>query len=188
MIALSGSTATALDALRDGRAHAALVHGRPSRLPTAPAGTLRLHVARWRVGVANRGRHVRPLAELCERRIRVVQREPGASSQKAFVAALAAAGAAVPAGPLAGGHVEAARRVAEGAAAGVTMEPAALQYGLAFRPLEEHVAELWIDPRARAHPATAAVGEALRSAAFTAQLALVGGYDLTDTGTQRGAA
>ena len=43
-----------------------------------------------------------------------------------------------------------------------------MQYGLAFAPLEEHVAELWIDARAREHPAVAAIGELLRSAAFTA--------------------
>jgi DNA-binding XRE family transcriptional regulator len=186
VIALAGSTATALDALRGGRAHAALVHNLPDRLPEAPAGALRLHVARWRVGVACRGRRAPSLAELCERRARVVQREPGASSQRAFAAALAASGAPAPPGPVVSGHLEAARRVADGAAAGVTMEPAALRFGLAFGALEEHVAELWVDPRWRAHPAVAALGNVLRSAAFSARVGLVGGYELDGCGGERG--
>jgi DNA-binding XRE family transcriptional regulator len=185
-IALSASTATALAALRGGRAHAALVHARPGRLPRPPAGALRLHVARWRVGIAQRGRRARTIAELAERRIAVVQREPGASSQKAFVSALASTGRSSLPGPVAAGHLEAARRVADGAAAGVTMEPAALRYGLSFRPLEEHVAELWVDARWRAHPAVVALAELLGSPAFASRLGLVGGYELTNSGEERG--
>jgi DNA-binding XRE family transcriptional regulator len=176
VIALSGSTGAALAALREGRAHGALVHNRAERLPRRPRGALRLHLARWRVGVASRGRRPRSVAELCARHARVVQREPDASSQRALVAA--AGGAALP-GPVASGHLEVARRVAYGATAGVTMEPAALQFGLAFGPLEEHVAELWIDARWREHPAVAALGDVLRSAAFAARLSTIGGYDLT---------
>jgi hypothetical protein len=183
VIALSGSTATALEAMRAGRAHGALVHGPAGRLPAAPDGALRLHLASWRVGVAARGR-TRSVAELCERRMRVVQREDGASSQEAFLAAVASAGGARPTGPLAAGHVDAARRVAQGAPAGVTMEPAALSWALAFSALEEHVAEVWIDPRWREHPAVDALGELLRSSAFRARLAAVGGYDLTESGSR----
>jgi DNA-binding XRE family transcriptional regulator len=176
VIALSGSTGAALAAMREGRAHGALVHNRAERLPRRPRGALRLPLARWRVGVASRGRRPRSVAELCARHARVVQREPGASSQKALVAA---SGGAQLAGPVASGHVEVARRVAYGATAGVTMEPAALQFGLAFGPLEDHVAELWIDAGERAHPAVEALGDVLRSSAFAARLAAIGGYDLT---------
>jgi DNA-binding XRE family transcriptional regulator len=183
LVALSGSTATALAAMRDGRAHAALVHGPAQGLPSPPAGALRIHLARWRVGVASRGRHPRPLAELG----RVVQREEGASSQKAFAAALAAEGAPLPPGPVASGHLDVARRVAYGAPAGVTMEPAAIGMELAFAPLEEHVAEVWIDARAREHPAVGAIGELLRSGAFTGRLGLVGGYELDHCGERSGA-
>jgi DNA-binding XRE family transcriptional regulator len=186
LIALSGSTAAALEAIREGRAHGALVHNRVGRLPKPPRGTLRLHVARWTVGVAARGRRRVSVAELCARRARVVQREGGASSQKAFLAAVEAEGGAVRPGPIAAGHVEAARRVADGAVAGVTMEPAALQFGLAFGGLEEHVAELWVDARWRTYPAVEAVGNVLRSAAFTSRLALVGGYELAGCGEQKG--
>jgi DNA-binding XRE family transcriptional regulator len=177
VIALSGSTAGAIAAMRDGRAHGALVHGPVRGLPAAPAGALRLHLARWRVGVASRAKP-RPLAELS----RVVQREAGASSQRAFAAALAAEGAPLPPGPVASGHLDAARRVAYGAAAGVTMEPAAIGMELAFAALEEHVAEVWVDARWREHPAVGALGELLRSGAFTARLGLVGGYELAGCG------
>jgi DNA-binding XRE family transcriptional regulator len=181
VIALSGSTATALDAMRAGRAHGALVHDRPERMPPPPAGALRLHLARWRVGVASRGRRARSVAELCARRAWVVQREPGASSQKALVDA---AGGATLRGPVASGHLDVARRVTYGAAAGITMEPAALQFGLAFGALEEHVAELWIDARWRAHPAVEALGGVLRSSAFSARMATIGGYELARCGAQ----
>lgn len=182
-IALSGSTDTALSVLCDGRAHAALVHGAPGDLPAAPSGALRVHLARWRVGIAHRGQRPRPVSELCGRRARVVQREDGASSQKAFLAAIAAEGQPRPAGAIASGHLDVARRVAQGASAGVTMEPAALGRRLAFTALEEHVCELWIDRRWREHPGAEDLGSVLRSDAFTARLRLIGGYDLSDCGT-----
>jgi len=46
VIALSGSTGAALDAMGAGRAHAALVHGPAASLPSPPPGELRLHLAR----------------------------------------------------------------------------------------------------------------------------------------------
>jgi DNA-binding XRE family transcriptional regulator len=184
VIALSGSTASALEAMADGRAHGALVHGPAGRLPEAPEDSLRLHLARWRVGVASRGPRPRAIADLARRGARVVQREDGASSQRAFVEAVAAVGASLPRGPVATGHLDAARRVAYGAPAGVTMEPAAIGLELAFAPLEEHVAEVWIDARWREHPAVAALGDLLRSGAFTKRLGLVGGYDLVGCGAR----
>jgi DNA-binding XRE family transcriptional regulator len=186
LIALSGSTAGALEAMQAGRAHAALVHDRAGHLPAPPPGALRLQVARWRVGLASRGSRPRSVAELCRRGARVVQREDGASSQKALVAAVAAEGGGPLDGPRASSHLEVARRVADGAPAGVTMEPAALQHGLAFCPLEEHVAELWVDARWRTHAGVEAAAEALRSSAFTTRLGLVGGYEVAGSGSQRG--
>lgn len=183
VIALSGSTGTALDAMRDDRAHAALVHGRSDQLPRAPRGTLRLHLARWHVGVATRSSRPRSVEELCARRVRVVQRDDGASSQKAFIAAVHAVGEQPPAGPIATGHIDVARRVVHGATAGVTMGPAALGYQLAFTPLEEHVAEIWIDQRWTNHPGADTIGQVLHAAAFASRLALIGGYDLADSGS-----
>ena len=180
LIALAGSTGSAIEAMREGRAHGALVHNRPDRLPVAPRGTLRLPLARWRVGLASR-RRVRSVEELCNRRVRVVQRDASASSQQAFIAAAADVGVTPADGPRAAGHLEAAQRVAGGAPAGVTIEPAALAYGLAFNALEEHVAEVWLDARWRRHPAVEALGNTLRSSAFSQRLALVRGYEPTDT-------
>lgn len=188
LIALSASTAEALAALRAGRTHAAVVHNRPDRLPRPPVGVLRLHLARWSVGVASAGGRARTVAELCASRARVVQRDDGASSQKAFLAAVTAEGCARPEGPVASGHLEVARRVAFGADAGVTMEPAAVSCGLAFDALEEHVAEIWVHVRAAGHPGVQALGELLRSHAFTARLSLIGGYDLSACGSVRGQA
>jgi transcriptional regulator with XRE-family HTH domain len=184
LIALSGSTGRALEATRAGRAHVALVHGPRRRLPRPAPGTLRLHLARWRVGVAAPGRRARSVAELCERGTRVVQRDPEASSQKAFLAAVAAEGGRRPQGPVASGHVEVARLVAQGATAGVTMEPAAISWGLSFAALEEHVAEVWIDARWREHPGAVALADVLASGAFTSRLALIGGYELSDCGAR----
>lgn len=184
LIALSGSTGRALEATRAGRAHVALVHGPRRRFPRPPAGTVRLHLARWRVGVASQGRRARSIAELCERRSRVVQRDEEAASQKAFVAAVAAAGGRRPEGPVASGHLDVARRVAHGATAGVTMEPAAITWGLPFAPLEEHICEVWIDGRWADHPGAAALADVLRSPAFTSRLGLVGGYDLAGCGAR----
>jgi DNA-binding XRE family transcriptional regulator len=97
VLALSGSSRAAAVALAEGRAHAALVHAkRPGR---PPHGAERVPLARWRVGVAQRGRAIRPVAELCARRVRVVQREDGAASQQAFLAAVERAGAVPPPGP-----------------------------------------------------------------------------------------
>jgi DNA-binding XRE family transcriptional regulator len=180
LVALSGSTAAALVALRTGRAHGALVHGPAGRLPEPPPGALRLHLGRWRVGVASR--RARSVADLVGSGARVVQREAGASSQQAFAAAVAAEGAALPAGPVASGHLDAARHVAHGATAAVTIEPAALRMRLPFSPLEEHVVEIWVDARWREHPAVDALGALLRSAAFTQRLGLVGGYEVSDCG------
>ena len=145
------------------RARRARARPRARGCPPPPAGALRIHLARWRVGVASRGRHPRPLSELA----RVVQREEGASSQKAFAAAVAAEGAPLPPGPVASGHLDVARRVAYGAPAGVTMEPAAIGMELAFAPLEEHVAEVWVDARGASTRRSARSGELLRSGAFT---------------------
>jgi DNA-binding XRE family transcriptional regulator len=177
MIALSGSTTTALRVMRAGNAHAALVHGVAGSLPPTPRGAMRLHLGRWRVGLAIRGDRPRSVAELCAGAAQVVQREDGASSQKAFLAAVRAEGHTPPAGAVVAGHLDVARRVAEGATAGVTMEPAAIRCRLTFSPLEEHVAELWIDRRWRDHPGVEAIGGVLSSAAFRTRLNLIGGYE-----------
>jgi transcriptional regulator with XRE-family HTH domain len=184
IVAVSGSTRAALAALQAGRAHAALVHGRPDALPPAPAGVRRLHLARWRVGLATAST-ARPLSltALTGAGTDVVQRETGASSQQALLRALDTEGCAPVTGPIAGGHLAVVMRVAAGARAGVTMEPAAVHGRLGFLPLEEHAVELWIASEHRDHPAVDALGGVLVSRTLHARLAAIGGYDLTGCGS-----
>jgi transcriptional regulator with XRE-family HTH domain/molybdate-binding protein len=189
LLAASASSAAAAEALRDGRAHVGLVHGRPEDLERHPAaaGVVRVELARWRVGLALATRHPAAvtLDELVDSAEPVVQREPGAASQEALVRALAALGLELPPGPLAPDHLEAARLVAAGAAAGVTMEPAALALGLAFLPLEEHVAELRVGTAWAGEPGVQELLELTGAAAFRARARLVAGYDVTRAGTVR---
>ncbi|MBA2581604.1 MAG: regulator of molybdate uptake, partial [Thermoleophilaceae bacterium] len=157
------------------------------KLPRAPVDVVRLHVARWRVGLASRGaRRAVGVRDVCRPGARVVQREAGASSQQAFRRAVLREGAELPGGPVAAGHLDVARRVVAGAQAGVTMEPAAVVYRLRFAALEEHAVELWIDARWREHPAVERLHDVLGSAAFRARVGLVGGYDLAASGARRG--
>jgi DNA-binding XRE family transcriptional regulator len=150
VVAVHASTGTSIAALADGRVHGVLVHAPAGGLPVAPLPVRRWRVARWQVGLAGGGRSGPPsIEEVAERRLRVVQRDSGAGSQRAFERALRQAGAmdGVP-GPVADGHVDVARRVAEGGGrVGVTMEAAARAFGLGFSPLEVHDVELWLDER-----------------------------------------
>ena len=88
-------------------------------------------------------------------------------------------------GPLAEGHIDVARRVAAGAAAGVTMEASARSFHLGFTALEEHTVELWLDARWAALPAAVTLVEVLAGSSLQTRLRLIGGYDLTDCGTER---
>jgi hypothetical protein len=180
LLAASASSAAAVEALAAGRAHAAVVHGPPGGLPEPPPDVRRLHLARWRVGIAS----AEPVSveQLCERGLPVVQRDPGAAGQQAFLRAVREAGADPPPGPVAGGHLDAVRRVTLGAPAAVAMEPAALAAGLHFAPVEEHVAEVWCAERHLDEPGVRALGDVLASAAFRRRLAPFGGYDSSASG------
>lgn len=186
LLAISSSTRAGLEAMAAGRSHAALVHGRPGHLPAPPRGALRLHLAGWRVGLASARSRPRSVADLCGGGAQVIQRERGASSQDALLSAVEAAGLRRLDGPVASGHVEVAQRVAGGAPAGVTMEPAASAYGLAFTPLEDHVAEIWVDRRWREHPGVDALVDALRSNRLTARLGALDGYAVAGCGDVKG--
>lgn len=186
LVAVHASTGRSVEALADGRVHGIMVHGPVGRLPVPPVAVARWHVARWRVGLAAVARSGVPsIEELVGRRVRVVQRDPGAASQRAFERALVAAGATGSdvSGPVGDGHVDVARRVAAGAGrVGVTMEAAARAFGLRFAALEEHEVELWIDERWRGLPAVDRLVELLDHPALTQRLAALGGYDLVNAG------
>ena len=185
VIALSGSTRDR--ARRDARRAARTPRSSTARPDGCrrPAGALRLHLARWRVGVASRGRRPRPISELAGRGPRRAARgrrvEPAGVRRRDRRRGRAAA-----ARP---GRRRAPRRRAprrHGAPAGVTMEPAAIGTAAGLRAARG-ARRRGLDRRraAREHPAVDAIGDLLRSRAFTARLALVGGYDLDRCGAER---
>ena len=187
MVAVQGSSGAAAEALAAGRVHAALVHGPGGALPEPPVPARRVHLARWRVGVAvDPTRRGAILEAVLGGEVALVQREPSASSQQALLRAARAMGvSAVPPGAIAAGHLDAARRAAIAGCAAVTFEPAARAHGLRFLPLEAHEVELWIDERWIDHPSAQALGDLLSSAAFRERARLVGGYDPDGAGDLR---
>jgi DNA-binding XRE family transcriptional regulator/molybdate-binding protein len=186
LLALSAPTGTALRALKQGRVHAAVVHGIPSELPNPPVPVVRWHLARWQVGLA-----VAPkipgdsLGAVLYSDVPIAQRDPAAASQQAFERASAKAGITQPrAGPHATGHIDAARIAASVNAAAVTTEAAARAFDLRFLVLEDHNVEIWLAQRWVDHPGTDALGELLATSAFTDRLAHLAGYDLAGCGTR----
>lgn len=189
LVAVEGTSRAARAALAAGRTHAAVVHGPADHLGGAPAGTRRIHLARWRVGIAETARGARrepQLDAVLAAPRALIQRAESAASQEALRRAAARAGHEVPpAATRAAGHIDAARRAVLTGRAAVTFEPAAHQHGLGFLALETHDVELWVDERWTDHPGARALGDLLASAAFRRRVGLVGGYDLTDSGLLR---
>jgi transcriptional regulator with XRE-family HTH domain len=185
VLALSAPTGTALRALERGAVHAAVVHDRPGRLPRAPVPVARLHLARWQVGIGvPPGVGATALESLLDSDLKIVQRERAAASQRAFERA----GGRPRVGPVASGHLDAARTAAMIGAGAVTTEGAARAFGLKFMALEEHGVEIWVGLRWLAHPGIEALGELLGRTAFTGRLAQFGGYDLEGCGSRLDAA
>lgn len=184
VLAVGASTAEAVTALTNGRTHACVVHGPEGGLPPSDHGVARWHLARWRVGLGapsdlGTGWIQRALAG----RGAVVQRRSGAGSQAAFERAVQAQGGTVPEGPLVDGHVEAAWLAARMGLPAVTIEPTARSAGLAFHPLEDHVAQLWVARDWVDEPGVRRLGDVLTSPGFARRLDAVGGYDLAGCGT-----
>jgi len=188
VLTVHASTGRAVAALEAGRVHAVVVHGPAGGLPVPPVPVRRWHLAGWEVGLATRGRTTAPSVDvLAQHRVRVVQRDAGAASQRAFENALRAAGVetSLP-GPVADGHVDVARRVHHGEGrVGVTMEGAAHAFGLRFTPLEAHGVELWIDAQWANLGAASALVDALTRASFRRRAGLLRGYDLADCGVEQ---
>jgi DNA-binding XRE family transcriptional regulator len=183
-VAVDGSSASAVQALRKGRLHAAVVHGPvggPSPL-LEDAEVIRFHLARWQVGLA--GPAEAPAGwweEALAGKVDVIQREHGAEVQHAFERAAQS----VPApGPRVGTHLDSARLAAATGLAGVTIEPAALAVGAVFHPLEVHVAEMWVAADWVDDPVVEVAMTVVTSRRFQRRLAGVGGYDLDGCGTR----
>jgi transcriptional regulator with XRE-family HTH domain len=172
------SSAAARLALTTGRAHAAVVHDTRPPTPRQPDRIHRLPLAVWRTGLAAPRALADRLTEALAGAGPVVQREAGAAAQLAFERAIGAAGVTPPPGPLAAGHLDAARRAEQLGCAAVTIEPLATALDLAFHPLETHAVELWIDGTAVDHPGARVLGELLGSARLRRRLAVLPGYQV----------
>lgn len=186
LLAISAPTGAAVRALKRGRVHAAVVHGKPGELPNPPVPVIRWHLARWQVGlgIAPKIRHD-SLEAILNSDVPIVQRDPAATSQQAFERASATAGILKrPSGPPAIGHIDAARIAATISGAAVTIEAAARTFELRFLALADHTVEIWLAERWLDHPGTDAVMQLLASAGFTERVANFAGYELTGCGTR----
>jgi transcriptional regulator with XRE-family HTH domain/molybdate-binding protein len=184
LLAISAPTDTALHALSAGGVHAAVVHGLQDHLPKPPMPIIRWHLARWQVGLAVPAKlRGHSLEALLRSDVPLVQRDPAAASQQALERARAAAKIAPTArGQYASGHLDAARLAATLEGAAITTEGAATAFDLSFRPLEDHVVEMWAAERWLDHPGINALADLLTTKAFTERIAHFGGYDLVDCG------
>jgi transcriptional regulator with XRE-family HTH domain len=178
ILPVQASSAAARLALTTGRAHAAVVHDTVPPVPRQPDRLHRLPLAVWRTGLAVPGDRHEALAAALDGVGPVVQRDAGAAAQVAFERAVAERGGMLPPGPVAAGHLDAARRAVEHGVVAVTIEPVAVALGLAFHPLETHTVELWIDGGAVDHPGARVLGELLGSARLRARLAALPGYQV----------
>ncbi len=185
LLSASASTGRAIRALAAGRAHGVVVHAPAGELPTPSVPVRRWQLTNWQVGLA--GIATPPsLDQLASRAEQVVQRDSDAGAQKALERALQSIGArpGLP-GPIASGHIDAARRVAYGiGSAGLVMEAAARHFELAFTPLEHHRVELWLAEEWLDLPASQALVGILTSTSLRTQLQLIPGYDHHQTGTE----
>lgn len=153
--AIPCSSAAAIDALLDGRAHAAGVHLRDPASGEYNVAYIEralgrrrsvvINFARWELGFATRfanPRKISGFADLARKGLRIVNREQGSGARLALDEGLREIG--LKAGPILGyerelrGHLEVAEAVAAGwADAAVTIRVAANAYGLGFVPLRE---------------------------------------------------
>lgn len=175
------SSRAAVEALGAGRVHAAVVHGPALDLERDDLDVQRVRLTQWQVGLAAAPDVPRGWwQEALSGAVPVVQREAGAGVQRAFESAVETDG--VVAGPQVGSHYEAAHRAVVTGMAAVTIEPAALALGAAFKTLGTHEVQLWIDRRWTAERLVTAALDVIAGSRFQRRLQAVGGYDLAGCG------
>ncbi len=181
-LSVMASSASAIDALRAGRVHAAVVHGPALARAGEVANTVRIKLASWEVGLAGAPDAPQDWFEtVLSGRTPVAQREPGAGVQQTFMAAVSTA--EVP-GPRVDTHLEAAACSVLAGIPAVTIEPAALAVGARFHSLGHHDTELWIDDQWQTHRVVTEALDVVNSRSFRLRLGAAGGYDLSAMGTQ----
>ena len=184
LVAIPSCSRRGLDALKAGRIHMAVVHQAADGPRPKHRTDGRFLIARWRVGLASPEDVPPDFERIARGELSVAHRGQVTEAQKALNRALEShGGSALLAGPMAMGHLDAVRHVAHGwADLAITIEAAALQYGLKFWPLEEHQVELHIGVGWGEHPGVTGLLGLIASNTFRARLAAVGGYDLSGTG------
>ncbi|MBE3591064.1 MAG: helix-turn-helix domain-containing protein [Firmicutes bacterium] len=200
MVWLHASSRAALGALGAGEVHVAGLHlwDEASGAYNAPfvrralrgGPALLVHLAQWEEGfivAAGNPLGVRGAEDLADRRVRLVNREPGAGARELLDRLLREAG--IPPQAVRGyehevaGHLAVAEAVAMGTAdVGVGTRAAAEAFGLGFVPLRQERFDLALAADLAEDPRLAPLLDALASRGFRAQLGSVAGYDTRDTG------
>jgi molybdate-binding protein len=131
--------------------------------------------------------NVHAVGDVVERRLRLVNREPGAEARRVLDRELDKAGIEGDQVPgyqtMAAGHLQVADAIAAGLAdVGVASEPAALAYGLAFVPLAAERFDLVIPAAHAASREVQALIKVLSSRWLLDQLASLPGYDPASCG------
>ncbi len=189
LLALDATSGKAMAALRDGGVHAAVAHGPIGHLQQAPVPVLRMHLARWQVGLGIApalASSVKSLDACLDQLVPIVQRDQSAAAQQALLRAASALGRELPSGAIASGHAAAARAAAALGCAAITTEAAALTAGLRFIALESHTVEISLDRRFEQHPGFESLGNLLTGHAFRFEVGRMGGYDLSGCGSLLG--
>lgn len=188
----------ALDAVERGEAHVAGSHlpgDRDDDLPharraLAGVGGVVIAFARWQQGfVVAKGdpKRITDIAALARPDVRCVNREVGSGS-RALLDDLLGRAAIPPADVrgydrIVGGHFAVARAVAAGAAdVGIALEAAAAAFDLGFVPLGDVRFDLTIPADHLAHPAVRLLCDTLQRRTLRADLAMLPGYDVSETG------
>jgi molybdate-binding protein/transcriptional regulator with XRE-family HTH domain len=183
-------SAAALRLASQGLVHVAGVHTQGDNGEALPDGADVVGFTAWREGLAVRPdlkSTVTGLDAIARHHLRIVNREPGAEARRLLDAERQRLG--LDASDLPGydtqaaGHLQVASAVAARlAAAGVTSEPAARAYGLAFVPLAEERFSLVIPAEHTASREVQALLKVLSSPWLLAQLASLPGYDAATCG------
>ncbi len=200
LVALGGSSQSALDALARGRAHAAGIHLRDARSGEYNLEAVRralahrraivVNFARWELGLAMKKENplgIRGFSDLARPRLRLANREAGSGARIALDAALAEN--QIDARKIVGyrhelrGHLEVAAAIADDYAdVGVTIRVAAEAYGLDFVTIREERYDLAIIEREIESVPVATMLEALNSARFARQVKELCAYDTREMG------
>jgi putative molybdopterin biosynthesis protein len=153
---------------------------------TARVGVTLVTLAHWEVGlVIGRGnpKKIRRASDVAHRRVRLVNRERGASPRRVLERRMKAEGATSPAeATTVTSHRELGRTIAVGAAdAGPSVRDVAITYGLNFLPLQEERFDLAIPTEMLSTPEMRRLLDLLLSARARTELSTLG-YDVQHTG------